>query len=69
MIKMTDAGTLGFQFANGLRLVISQWISEPLVEAQGYYRFGQLIEVSPQNIRRVVHCVTSPVEALSISIW
>jgi hypothetical protein len=69
MIKMTDAGTLGFQFTNSFRLMVSQRISEAFVEAQGYYRLRQLVEVSPQNIRRVVHCVTSPVEALSISIW
>jgi hypothetical protein len=69
MIKMTDTGTLRFQFANSFRLMVSQRISEAFVEAQGYYRLRQLVEVSPQNIRRVVHCVTSPVESLAIPIW
>jgi hypothetical protein len=69
LIEMAHARTLRFYLTHGLRLVVPQWISKALVEAQRDYRFWQLIKVPPENIRRIVHCETSPVEAFAISIW
>jgi hypothetical protein len=53
---------------NCLRLVILQRVAEALVEFQGDNRFGELVEISSQNVGRVVHGISSPVEPFAIAI-
>jgi hypothetical protein len=51
-----------------MRLVASQRISEAVVEIEGYYGLGQLVEVSPQDVGSVVDCVSRPVQAFAIAV-
>lgn len=51
-----------------LRLMVLQRVAEALVEFQRDDRFGELVEISSQNVGRVVDCIPSPVETFAISI-
>jgi hypothetical protein len=53
---------------NGLRLVVLQGIAEALVKFQRNNRFGKLVEISSQNVGRVVHGISSPVEPFAVPI-
>jgi len=47
-------------------LVGAQRGSESIVEIEGYDGFGQLIEVSAQDVRCIVDGVTGPVQAFAV---
>jgi hypothetical protein len=48
--------------------MVFQRVAEALVEFQGDNRFGKLVEISSQNVGRVVHGISSPVEPFAIAI-
>jgi hypothetical protein len=48
--------------------MVLQRVAEALIEFQGDDRFRKLVEISSQNVGRVVHSISSPVETLAIAI-
>ena len=55
--------------ANSLCLVIPEGSSEAIIELQRYDRLRKLVEISSENIRRIMDSVAGPIEAFAIAIW
>lgn len=68
-VEVSRCGLLAIDLANGLRLVISEGLSEALVEIERYNWLWQLVEISAENIGSVVNSVSCPVESFTIAFW
>jgi hypothetical protein len=44
-------------------------ITKLLVDIEGNDRLGELVQIAPQHISRVVDSIARPVKALAIAIW
>ena len=51
-----------------LRLVVSKRFSEALIEFKWNDGLRELIEVSAQNVRCIVHSVAGPVQAFTVAV-
>jgi len=65
---VTDVGGLHVHGANGLGLVVLKRVAEAFVELERDDGFGQLVEVSAQDVGGIVDGIATPVEPLAVAI-
>jgi hypothetical protein len=69
MVEVANSWSLSLDLTHSFRLVVSERIAESIVEFERYDGFGQLIEISSQNVCRIMYSVACPIQAFAISIW
>jgi hypothetical protein len=45
-----------------------QWFAEFLIQIQRYHWFGEIVEISPEHVGRIVYGITIPHKALAIAV-
>jgi hypothetical protein len=68
-IERPGDGSLQVHWSHSLSLMVSQRIAESVIEVEGDYRLGQLVEISAQDVCRIVHSIASPVQSFAVAIW
>lgn len=63
-VEATDGRLLSIERPYSFCLVAAEGLAEGIVVLEGYYRLGQLVEVSAEDVGCIMHGVARPVQAL-----